>query len=68
MENLFIGLERSSYAVLNGKIEQVSIWIHFCMMYLSVVGAMGPPFILSMINYFVYGLGDESFYLTYPSW
>lgn len=62
-----IGLDRNPYAVLNEKIERISELLRFCIM-LSAPGALLPPFILSAVNYFVYDLDDESFYLTYSSW
>lgn len=33
---------------------------------LSMSGVVLPAFVLSSINYFVYGMGDDSFFLSYP--
>lgn len=67
MINFSIGLDRTLYAALNERIERISKLVYFCLTYLSAPGALLPPFALSVVNYFVYDLGDESFYLTYPS-
>ena len=49
------------YTELNGKIEKISKLIYFATAQVSFVAAALPPLIISLTNYFVYDLQDDSF-------
>lgn len=57
---------RTMYNELNRKIEQASHLIHLVLVWVSTSGVVLPPLIVTIINYVIYGLGDESFYLPFP--
>lgn len=54
------------YAKLNKYIELFSKLMYFSV-YLSVANIILPQFFLSYINFFIFGLGSESFYLPFPN-
>lgn len=54
------------YNGVNVKIERLSKLIHFVLTKLTVVGLELPALAITMINYFVYDLSEESFFLPEP--
>lgn len=63
----FVGVDaRTMYNKLNKKIELASHIIHLCLVWVSTSGVVVPPLIITIVNYVIYGLGDESFYLAFP--
>lgn len=52
-----------SYDKLNEKIELTTKVIHFILFKLTFIGAIIPALLLTIINHFIYHLGDESFIL-----
>lgn len=54
------------YNELNEKIEQACHLIHLALVWVSTSGVVVPPLIVTVVNYAVYGLEDESFYLPFP--
>lgn len=52
---------KEMYTKLIAKIEQISKLIYFVTVQLSYVGGVLPPLLLTLINYFIYDLHDESF-------
>lgn len=60
------GSHKATYNELNEKIERTSKLMHFAMTRLTVVGFVAPFLLTSAINYFIYDLAAESFYLPFP--
>lgn len=54
------------YRKLNEKIEQISELTHFGMIKLGAPLAMFPALPITVLNYFVYDLGDDSYFLPAP--
>lgn len=69
---LFSHLEPSDSALktrchgLNVKIERISKLIYFLVVKLTLLGVLLPALFITLINYFIYDLKDESYYLTFP--
>lgn len=59
-------LNRSKYTTLNGKIEWTSKMIHLILVKVASPGLILPALTLTVINYFIYDLGEESFCLPCP--
>lgn len=55
-----------SYNKLNVKIERMSEFFHFILTKLTIIGIMTPSLIITIDNYFIYDLGDESYYISCP--
>lgn len=55
-----------SYKKLNGKIEFAHKIMHFGLVGLTVPGVVAPAVMVTMVNYFYYDLGTDSFYLPFP--
>lgn len=51
---------------INEKIERRSELIYFVFTKLSVPGVILPALLLTTVNYFIYGLDKESYYLPFP--
>lgn len=51
------------YEKLNVKIERMSNVTHFILFKLTFLGAVIPSILSTIVNYFVYDLGDKSFVL-----
>lgn len=54
------------YAELIEKIERMTGIFYFSLAKVSVSGSFLPAFLITVVNYFIYDLGDKSFYLTVP--
>lgn len=54
------------YTQTNQDIEKVCEIIYLIMTKLSVAGTILPPLLLTAVNYFVYDLHDESYFLPFP--
>lgn len=67
---LHLGSEISSskamYIALNEKIERLSHLIYMGSIKLTIPGLMIPSIFISLINFFVYDFGDDSFFLPFP--
>lgn len=57
---------RSIYVELNKKIELVYKVLRFIIMKFTYVGIIVPQLLITGVDYFVYDLREESFYLTCP--
>lgn len=60
-----IGIEQDDglqtlYNGLNGKIERMCKWLYIAMIKVSIAGTMLPPLLITLVNYYIYDLGDES--------
>lgn len=55
-----------TYNDLNEKIERVSKIIHFLTAKLSWAGVVLPSLPITAVNYFIYDLEEESYYLPFP--
>lgn len=54
---------RIMYFELNEKIERMSKFVHFVLMRVSYLGAILPPLLTTLSNYFILNLGNESYQL-----
>lgn len=54
------------YIALNLKIEQMSEFLDFFLSKVAIAGFLPPALLLTLVNYFVFDLGAESFYLPAP--
>lgn len=56
----------SSFNELSGKIEWMSQRLHFFVTQLTLIGLMSPSLLITIGNYFIFDLSNESFYLSCP--
>lgn len=56
----------TDYNRLSVKIEQMSKFIRYTLVDLTFTAMVLPPIILTSINYFIYDLNDESYFLPFP--
>lgn len=60
-------ISKFMYDNVNRKVEQLSQILYILLVKLDIPGCVLPPFIATMVNYYIYDLGDESFYLGAPA-
>lgn len=69
-EHLFLGVKNSNtstkYSELAGTIEKVSKWYYIAYVKCTPIGIITTTLMITLINYFIYGLGDESYFLAFP--
>lgn len=51
---------------LNEKIERMSKLVYSIFVEASLVGLVIPPLLITLVNYFVYDLSEESYFLPTP--
>lgn len=56
-------MSRRMYSELNNKIERFTTLMHLFMVKFSIAGIVLPAVFVTFLNYYVYHLDDESFYL-----
>lgn len=56
----------ANYRKLNARIEWASEWYYFLLVKLSSLGCMIPPLFLTIVNYIIFDMGDESYFLPLP--
>lgn len=56
------------YIKLNDEIEKTTEWMYFILVEISIPIPCMTAFIQSMVKYYVFDLGAESFYLLCPIW
>lgn len=56
----------SVYIELNEKIEYTCKLVHFVIVKLTFIGIMLPQVLITTINYFLYDLKDQSYFLSVP--
>lgn len=69
MSNSFLGVERPEerkYSETITNIEQMSKFMHIILVQLTSIGILIPAIVITSVNYFVYSLGDRSYFLAYP--
>ena len=70
--NIRIGLEDAVscafYIKLNEKIEKTTQWIYIILMKICLPLPFVAALVGSMLEYYVFGLGTESFNLPFPLW
>lgn len=54
------------YTELNEKIESASEWSLFILVKFVFVGTVLPLLYVCGVNYYVYNLGEDSFYRPWP--
>ena len=59
-------ISKSKYCVLNSKIELASKIFNLFVVKFSMPGVVLPAFLLTIINYFMYNLGNDSYFLSLP--
>lgn len=59
---------KSHYDELNGKIEQLSNLIHVVLMEFILPATVVPALLLTIVNFFIYDLKDESYFMPIPIW
>lgn len=59
-------VSQAMYIELNKQIEQMSRLFHFIAMKISVPSTTIPALLLTLFNYFILDLGNESYYLASP--
>lgn len=58
--------KQKKYKKLSANIESVNKLMHFCMVRLTLLGVVQPAFFVTVVNYFYFDLGRDSFYLPFP--
>lgn len=58
----------SHYIELNAKIERISRIIDFLMMKLMFPAFIVPAVIITLVNYFIYDLKGESYFIPFSVW
>lgn len=58
-------MSKTIYDKYNAKIERMSKLFYLVFVTLTTPGIVLPPLLITLVNYYVYGLGDESFYLPF---
>lgn len=48
------------YDELNAKIERLCKWLYIALVRVALAGTMLPPLLITLVNYYIYDLGDES--------
>lgn len=56
---------RTTFDELNKKIEYTSELIHFALLKFTIAGIEMPTLLVTIINYFVYDLKDDSYLLPF---
>lgn len=51
---------------LSEKFEHLSKRMHHSLVKVSATGQMVGAFVLTLVNYFILDLGEDSFYLPFP--
>lgn len=59
-------ISKAKYSDLIDKIERMSKFFHFILTKLTVVGVVAPDLLITIGNYFIYDLGEQSYYLSAP--
>lgn len=59
-------ISKAKYSDLVNNIERMSRFFHFVLTKLTVAGVVLPDLLITLGNYFIYDLGDESYYLSAP--
>lgn len=59
-------ISKTMYSKVNEKIERVSEIVYFVLVKLNVLACILPPLITTMVNYYIFDLGDVSFQLMSP--
>lgn len=54
------------YVELNEKIERMSKHVYSIFVEASLVGLVMPPLLITLVNYFIYDLSEESYFLPTP--
>lgn len=57
---------KTNYQKLNEIIELVSEIYYFLLLKISIPGVILPPLFVTIVNYYVYDLGNESYFLPFP--
>lgn len=54
------------YMELTEKIERMSKLVYTIFVEASLAGLITPPMLITLVNYFIYDLNDESYHLPTP--
>lgn len=59
-------IQKIEYSRLNLRIERISGIFHFLMIRLTTAGVVLPSLIIAVVNYFIFDLAEDLFYLPCP--
>lgn len=54
------------YIEMNEKVERISRLVYTIFVEASMAGLLIPPLLITLVNYFVYDLNEESYFLPTP--
>lgn len=57
---------RVMYTELNEKLERMSKFVYTVFVEASLAGLIIPPLLITLVNYFIYDLSEESYFLPTP--
>lgn len=67
MNSFFLGsfnpISKAKFSDVSDRIERMSKFFHFVLTKLTLVGVVAPSAIMTVYNYYINDLGEESFYL-----
>lgn len=52
------------------SVDQIEVFTEYfyVVLYISLATCLGAPLPYSFVRYFIFGLGEKSFFLAWPSW
>lgn len=59
-------ISRTMYAIINGKIEKVSKYLNMIQIKIIIPISILPSVITTIVNYYIFDLGSDSFILPFP--
>ena len=59
-------IAKAKYSEMSAKIERISQFYYFFLVKFSIPCTLFPSLVITIINYYVYDLGDEAFFLPSP--
>lgn len=59
-------IAKRNYRKSNDIVELFSEMYYFLLVKISVPGIVLPPLVLTIVNYYVYDMGNESYFLPFP--
>lgn len=64
---ILIGIHsRIMYNEMNEKIERISKLVYSIFVEASIAGLVVPPLLITLVNYFIYDLKEDSYFLPTP--
>lgn len=60
-------IAQAKYIKINLKIEHISKVLNFLLIKLTTAGVIMPNIIITIVSYFLFDLGEDSFYSAAPT-